>query len=78
MSITLPSRIEEEIRLACRWVEHQCGCCPYDHIHFVAEREYEYCVADPQYYRTKAEQYDFMEEVIWKEAEAFIDMVRGA
>lgn len=75
---SLPNRIEEEIRIACRWVEQQCGCDAYDHIRFMAEMEYEYAVADPIYYRTKREQYDFVEEVIWKEAESFIDMVRGA
>jgi hypothetical protein len=74
----LPSRLEEEVRLACHWVEHQCGCCPYDHISFVAEKEYEYAVADQQFYRTAKQQNNFVEEVIWKEAQRFVDMVRGA
>ena len=78
MANYLPTRLEEEVRLACRWVEHQCGCFPYDDILFVAEVEYDYAVSDPQYYRTWREQYDHVEEVVWKEAEHFVDMVRGA
>ena len=78
MSNFLPSRLEEEVRLACRWVEHQCGCSPYDDLYFVAETEYAYAHDDAEFYPTWREQYNYVEEVIWKEAQHFVDMVRGA
>ena len=74
----LPNSLQEEIKIATHWVENQCGCCPYDHLLFVAEKEWEYAKADAQYYRTWQQQHDFVEEVIWKEAQSFVDMVRGA
>jgi len=78
MSNFLPSRLEEEVRLACHWVEHQCGCSPYDDLWFLAVTEYEYAHDDAELYRTWREQYNYVEEVIWKEAQRFVDMVRGA